>query len=72
MYYSVLHHLLSFFNHLQSDCDITGRKTTKPFNLAHPTILDFVLEAIIVTKQRFGGNMFITATYTQNCFFVSM
>ena len=32
---------------------------------AHPAIIDFVLEAIIVTKQHFGENAVITATGQQ-------
>ena len=34
-------------------------------NPAHPAIIDFVLEAIIVTKQHFGENAVITATGQQ-------
>ena len=34
-------------------------------NPAHPAIIDFVLEAIIVTKQHFGESAVITATGQQ-------
>ena len=34
-------------------------------NPAHPAIIDFVLEAIIVTKQHFGEDAVITATGQQ-------
>ena len=34
-------------------------------NPAHPAIIDFALEAIIVTKQHFGERVVITATGQQ-------